>query len=323
MYPLDIHSEITLTSKSKTDGKGLFIRLILVGLTFLFAIGGNMLLGFLGVPFLGFIAGLIVGIWIALLVWNRFVEKEEALIENPDENKAMKFFKITLGREEYLDGTPVIEYSNGDKAVILSLSLGNQTPEGQRIITEFLDTLFSTCHKNKIKFKIFTTIEEWENSDVHDRLLKVYGKIHDDKLKATLFESITVQSEDFAKSKVMQINFIFFDREFTLGKLRTVIDFVESFRANGLKLSSIRSLRWNTQEMAVRLFCRFLGIKLIDSSPLADRDQVYLDTKALVRPFNPDLFYSSPRLTVHLTNTLARKVRSPIVQNRNKSSKED
>jgi len=316
MYPLDIHSEISLASKSKTNGKGMLIRLILVGLTFLFAIGGNMLLGFLGIPFLGFVGGLIIGIWVAMVVWNKFAEKEEALIENPDENKAMKFFKITLGREEFIDKIPVIEYSNGDKAVLLSISLGNQTQTGKQIITEFLDTLFHTCHKNKIKFKIFTTIEEWEDSDVHDRLLKTYGRIHDDKLKTALFESITVQSEDFSKSKIMQLNFIFIDREFDLDKLRTVIDYVEVFRSEALRLSSFRAMRWNTQEMAVRLFCRFLGIKLIDSSPLSDKTNVYLDTKALVRPFNPDLFFNSPKLTSHLTNTLARRIRSPINRKR-------
>jgi len=314
IYPLDVHSEITLTSKSKTSGKSLFIRLILAGLTFLFAIGGNMLLGFLGVPFLGFIAGLIVGLWLSLVIWNKHIEREEAVIENPDENKAMRFFKINLGREDYIDDVPIIEYTNGDKAVILSISLGNQTEPGKQIIQEFLDMMFSICHKNKIKFKIFTTVEEWEDSDIHDRLLKTYGRINDAKLKAALFESITAQSEDFAKSKVLQLNFIFIDREFELSKLKTVIDYVASFREERLRLSSFRSMRWNTQEMTVRLFCRFLGIKLIDSSPLADRNQVYLDTKALVRPFSPDLFYSSPRLTSHLTNTLARKVRSPITK---------
>ena len=312
MYPIDIHSEISLTSRTKTNGKSLIIRLILVGLTFLFAVGGNMLLGFVGIPFLGFIAGLIIGLWLSLVIWNRYTEKQEAVIENPDENKAMKFFKINLGREDFIDEVPVIEYTNGDKAVILSMSLGNQTKAGKQIIQEFLDTLFSTCHRNKIKFKIFTTVEEWEDSDIYDRLLKTYGRINDAKLKAALFESITVQSEDFAKSKVMQMNFIFIDREFELSKLKTVIDYVASFRENGLRLSSFRSMRWNTQAMTVRLFCRFLGIKLIDSSPLAERNQVYLDTKALVRPFSPDLFYNRPRLTGHLTNTLARKVRSPI-----------
>ncbi|MCL1934898.1 MAG: hypothetical protein FWF57_00740 [Defluviitaleaceae bacterium] len=72
-----------------------------------------------------------------------------------------------------------------------------------------------------------------------------------------------------------------------------------------------RHLLFNTEQMALRPFCKFLGIKLIDSSPLADKNQVYLDTKSLVRPFNPDLFYSSPRLTRHLTNTMAKKFRSP------------
>lgn len=316
MYPLDIHSEISLSSKSKPEGKGIIVRLILAGLALLLAVGGNMLLGYLGIPFLGFIGGLILGIWIALMVWNKYSEKEEALLENPDENKAMKFFRITLGREEFIDKVPVIEYSNGDKTVILSISLGNQTAGGQTVITEFLDTLFSTCHKNKIKFKIFTTVEEWEDSDIYGRLLNTYGRIHDEKLKAVLFESINVQSEEFSKSKIMQMNFIFIDREFDLNKLRTVIDYVESFRSSGLKLSSFRSMRWNTQETAVRLFCRFLGIKLIDSSPLADKTNVYLDMKSLVRPFNPNLFYTNPKLTGHLTNTQAHKVRSPNNQKR-------
>ena len=316
MYPLDIHSEISLKSKTNSEGKKLLIRLILAGLAFLFAVGGNFLFGYFGIPFMGVIVGLIVGIFLAMLIWNKVLEKEDAVIENPDENKALKFFKITLGRCEFLNEVPIIEYTNGDKAVILSISLGNQTVPGQQLVVDFFDNLFSLCHKQKIKFKIFTTVEEWEDSDVHERLLSTYGKVHDQKLKAVLFESISVQSEDFAKSKILQVNIIFMDREFSLSKLRAVIDYVEAFREEGFKLSSFRSLRWNNQEKVVRLFCRFLGIKLIDSSPLADRSQVYLDTKALVRPYNPDLFFSSPKLTSHLTNTHAKRIRSPQEQRR-------
>jgi len=322
VYPLDVHSEISLSSKSKTDGKGFLIKLILFGVVVLFAIGGNLALSYFEIPFMGFIAGLLIGIWISMLIWNKFMEREEALIENPEENKTMKFFKLTLGRGDFIGDVPVIEYTNGDKAIILSLSLGNQTTVGRGLVVDFLDILFSTCHKNRIKFKIFTTIEEWEDSDVYDRLLKVYGKVHDERLRAAMFESISVQSEDFAKSKILQMNFIFIDRDYELHKLKTVIDYVESFREGALKLSSLRSLRWNSQERTVRLFCRFLGIKLIDSSPLADKSQVYLDTKALVRPFNPDNFFSSPKLTSHLTNTLAKRVRVPITYSK-KSSNSD
>jgi len=311
MYPLDIHSEISGSYRHKSDSKGLIIKLVLVALVFVFAILGNMLLGFLGVPFLGFIAGLLIGMWISLLIGNKISERNEELIENPDENKAMKFFKINLGREEFVEDTPVIEYTNGDKAIILSISLGNQTQSGHHILADFLDNLFSICHKNRIKFRIFTTNEGWEDSDIQDRLLRKYGKIHDTKLKSVLFESISKQSIDFEKSNIMQINIIFIDRDFSLNKLRTVISYVNTFKEKDLKLSSIRHLRFNTETMALRLFCKFLGIKLIDSSPLADKNQVYLDTKSLVRPFNSDLFYSSPRLTRHLTNTMAKKFRSP------------
>ena len=316
MYLLDIHSEITMTSKNRSDGKSIIIRLVLVGLVFGFAFGGNFLLAYLGIPFLGFVAGLLIGFWIALIIWNKIVEREEAIIENPDENKALKFFKITLGREEFVKDVPIIEYTNGDKAIILSIVMGNQTLPGKQIVQGFYDVLFNTCHKNHIKFKIFTTMEEWEDSDLHNSLLKTYGNIYDQKLKSVLFESINVQSEDFSKSKIIQTNIIFMDRDYTLSKLHTVIDIIETFKNNDMKLSSIRSMRWNTQEQVVRLFCRFLGIKLIDSSPLADKTNVFLDTKALVRPFDPDLFFTSPRLTSHLTNTYASRIRVPITAKR-------
>lgn len=314
MYPTDIHSEVSLSNRSSNSGKSIIIRVILIAMVLGCAVGGNILLSRFGVPFLGIILGLIVGVLIALLVWNYFTNKEEAAIENPEDNKALKFFKISLGSEEYLDDAPVIEYSNGDKAVILSLSMGNQTHSGEVITEEFLDDLFHMCHKQNIKFRIFTTIEEWEDSEMHESLLETYGKIRDKKLKSHLFESILSQSIDFGKSKIFQINIIFTDNTYNLNKLKSVVDFIASFKETGVKLSSFRSVRWNTQSKAVSLFCSFLGTKLIDSSPLADKNAVYLDTKVLIRPFLLDEFFASNKLTKHLTNTMAIKSRTPKIK---------
>jgi len=266
---------------------------------------------FSGTPFviLGTIATLVVSIILSVLIWNRFlVDKELEAFEDKTGNKIFRFFKLSLAEEstdmEMKDGTEVLRYVTGEKAIAFSFTIGNNSPMGESITEEFLDNLFHLVHRNKLKQKIFTDKQPWEGSSMHRKFLKRISLSTDAKLRETLIDIDRHQSVIFSKNYIPRVTIILLMKGNKMKELQTVADFINSWYSENKNLTNIRELVWETRLSSLAIMCQFLGTKTLEVSPLADKEKtVSFDTRLMVSPHNIDGFFNSRQVELDVIDT--------------------
>ena len=307
-FPINVHSEIS----SQADGidtktKLGFVRILLAGLIFTTAWIGNRALSNTPFVLIGTILGIIAGIGISVFVWNKFiVDQRLEKFETTRGNKIFKFMKIALTSSH--DGNKIgdvetFRYTTGEVAVMLSISIGNTTESGEAVTEEFFDRLFKMCHQSRIRIKPFTDKDEWENSTMHKKFLKRVAYSRDEKLKATLIAIDRHQSKIFAKSFVPRMSFIFLVDNVRLRVLTQVVTFVEQWRLENFNTSSMREMIWQPKVEVVKITTNFLGAKLIDMSPVADKSKrTSIEVLQRAKPHRNDLFFVDSRVARSLVD---------------------
>lgn len=314
-FPLNVHSEISMANEGVSlQTKKNILRVALAGLSVVIAYIASQFLKNTPFMIVGGIAGLALGIGVSSFIWNKFlVDLDMEKFEESRSNKIFKFFKLSLSEgidSREVEEVQAIRYLTGEYAIFLTISIGNITNLGEQLTEEFFDKLFLLCHKQQIKIKIFTLKDDWDSSDMHLLYLRRLSRNHDKKLRKTLSRIDEHQSEVFSKSFVNRLCFVFYVPRSKLNKLKMITGFVSSWISVNLVMSSIREIKWQDRQSAIKLSCDYLGTKLIDVSPLADKEKkIVLDIRKLVRPHKPDTFFTDQRTAMSAVDTNAVFIR--------------
>jgi len=266
---------------------------------------------FSGTPFviLGTIATLVLSVIAAVLIWNKFfVDKELEAFEDKTGNKIFRFFNLSLAEEnsdmELKDGTEVLRYVTGEKAISFSFTIGNNTPMGESITEEFLDKLFYLVHVNKLRMKIFTDKQPWEGSTMHRKFLRRISLSNDARLRETLIDIDKHQSVIFSKNYIPRVTMILLMKGNKMKELQVIADFINSWYDENKNLTNVRELVWETCLSSLAIMCQYLGTKTLEVSPLADKEKtIALDTRLMVSPHNVDGFFNSRQVELSLVDT--------------------
>lgn len=298
-FPLNVHSAISMSNEGvslRTKKMLVIVFLIFITLVITWA-GYNMFKD----TQLGVLAGVIslcIAIGISVFLYNHFVtNKQEDVLEDSHRNKIFKFFKLSLSAgydEQEIDGVECSHYISGDLVAGLKLSLGHLTKTGEAITEEFLDSLFGMSHSQQIKIDVFTIPEDWETSDMHILYLKKLASIRDPKLRATLSKLDEYQSEIYKDSSIVNIIILFQTVSSKTKQLVPIIRYVAGWKKESLKHSSLRTIAWVTRQELVKHCCDYLGTKMIDISPLANKEEkIVLDIRKMVRPYPEESFFGA------------------------------
>jgi len=309
-FPYNVHSEF----QDKTEGinretKRGILKVVIGSLIATVTWLGWTL--FSGTPFaiLGTIATLVLSIILAVTIWNRFlVDKELEAFEGKTGNKIFRFFKLSLAEEssdmELSDGTEVLRYVTGEKAIAFSFTIGNNTSMGESITEEFLDKLFYLIHVNKLRQKIFTDKQPWEGSTMHRKFLRRISLSNDARLRETLIDIDKHQSIIFSKNYIPRVTIILLMKGNKMKELQVLADFINSWYNENKHLTNIRELIWESRLSSLAIMCQFLGTKTLEVSPLADKEKtVPLDTRLMISPHNIDGFFYSRQVELNMIDT--------------------
>ena len=310
LFPYNVHSEF----QDKTEGIGGETKKGIVRVVIGSMIAVTTWLAwqvFSGTPFVivGSVATLVLSIMLSVFIWNRFlVDKDLENFEDKTGNKIFRFFKLSLAEEtsEMLlsDGTEILRYVTGEKAIAFSFTIGNNTPLGESITEEFLDKFFHIVHYNKLRMKIFTDKQPWEGSTMHKKFMRRISQSSDARLRETLIDIDRHQSILFAKNYIPRVTIILLTKVSKNKDLQVAADFVNAWYAENKNLTNIREIIWETRLSALAIMCQFLGTKTLEVSPLADKEKIIpLDVRLMVRPHNNTGFFTSRQVELSLIDT--------------------
>lgn len=309
-FPYNVHSEF----QDKTEGingetkKGV-IKVLIGGMIATVTWLGSTLLADTPFIILGTIAILILSIVFAVFIWNKFlVDKELEAFEDKTGNKIFRFFKLSLSEEasdmELKDGTEVLRYVTGEKAIAFSFTIGNNTPMGESVTEDFLDKLFYLIHQNRLRQKIFTDKQPWEGSTMHRKFLRRISQSNDVRLRGTLIDIDKHQLGIFSKNYIPRVTIILLMKGNKMKELQVMADFINSWYEENRNLTNIRELLWESRLSSLAIMCQFLGTKTLEVSPLADKEKtIALDTRLMVSPHNIDGFFNSRQVELSMIDT--------------------
>lgn len=298
-FPLNIHSAISMANEGVSlRTKKTLVIAFLVFITLIITWAGYNIFKGTKLSILAGLISLCIAIGISVFLYNHFIiNKQEDTLEDSHGNKIFKFFKLSLNSgydEQNVDRVECSRYISGDLVVGLKLSLGHLTKTSETITEEFFDSIFGMSHSQKIKIDVFTIPEDWETSDMHIEYLKRLTSIGDIKLKTTLSKLDEYQSEIYKDSSVVNIIILFQVANNKTSQLIPIIRYVAGWKKENLKHSSLRTISWVTRQELIKNCCDYLGTKMIDVSPLANKEEkIVLDIRKMVRPYPEDTFFGA------------------------------
>lgn len=299
-FPLNVQSEVSVSNSGiSIQTKKSMMILVLVFLTGIITWLFYILLKDTPFRIVSLLIGFVIGLVISIFIYNNILtNKDREAFEDSKSNKIFKFFKLSIGTgfdNKTIKDVECTKFMSGQYVISLSMSVGNTNLIKEKITEKFLDSILTIAHNEKYKIKIYTVPNNWVQSDLRRMYLQRLAKVHDKKLRNTLSMIDSYQTDHiFNKSSVPTIVIAFVVNKAKLDTLSIIIDFVSNWVGKNKRLSSLREIKWLTRSELVEVDCQYLGTKMVDVSPLANKDEnVVLDLRKMIRVHNSEAEFSN------------------------------